>query len=307
MNRCPITYEGCGRETYSPKGLRKLSSTLKNLVPFPYTADEQRREAVARAAEMSIQGVQSKLSVVLDSGKGVFKMTDIGGKYIVKPQNISFEELPENEDLTLRLARIAGIEVPFHGLMYSKDGSLSFFVKRFDRIGRKSKLHVEDFAQLAGRNRETRYDYSMERLVRILDHCTFPLVERLKLFRLTIFNYLAGNEDMHLKNFSLIRRDQLVEMSPAYDLVNSTIVLRNPVEIALPLNGKRNGLTRQDLLKYFGKARLDLTKKSINKVRSDFEKAVPEWKRLVTMSFLSRSMQKNYVETLNERREVVGI
>ena len=51
--------------------------------------------------------------------------------------------LPENEDLTMRLAETCGIEIPFHGLLYCKDGSMTYFIKRFDRIG-KEKLALED-------------------------------------------------------------------------------------------------------------------------------------------------------------------
>lgn len=307
MNRCPITYEDCGRSAYSSQGLRSLSRYLKVLRPFPYSADEQRREAVARVARMSIQGVQPKLSVVLSVSKGVFEVTDVGGRYIVKPQNLSYSELPENEDLSLRLAQTAGIEVPFHGLIYSKDKSLSLFVKRFDRTGRRGKIHVEDFAQLAGKSRDTKYDYSMEKLVDILGYCTFPMVERLKLFRLTLFNYLIGNEDMHLKNFSLIRRGNLVELSPAYDLVNSTIILKEPHQIALPLRGKTRQISKRDLVDYFGGERLRLTAKSIDSVLTRFREVAPQWKRLASISFLSQPMRKQYLDVLEKRLTALEI
>ncbi|NLF41303.1 MAG: HipA domain-containing protein [Bacteroidales bacterium] len=61
-----------------------------------------------------------------------------------------FPELPQNEDLSMHRASIIGIDVPIHGLVYSRDDSLTYFIKRFDRKGQKDKIHVEDFAQLAG-------------------------------------------------------------------------------------------------------------------------------------------------------------
>lgn len=308
MSRCPITYEVCGNSRYSLDGLKKLSKSLTDLKPFPYTAEEQRKEAVARAGKMSIQGLQPKLSAVLNPITGLFEVVDLGGRYIIKPQNSLYEELPQNEDLTLRLAETVGIRVPFHGLLYSKDGTFSLFVKRFDRTARNKKLHVEDFAQLAGRNRETKYRYSMERLIGILDHCTFPIVERQKIFRLTLFNYLVGNEDMHLKNFSLIRRQDLVEISPAYDLLNSTIAITNPQdEIALPLNGKKSGLTRHDLVEYFGEKRLGLTDKAIGSVLRELENVIPRFVELVRISFLSKSMKEKYLDILNQRRVVLQL
>ncbi|MCK5228755.1 MAG: HipA domain-containing protein [Desulfobulbaceae bacterium] len=95
--------------------------------------------------------------------------------------------MPENEDLTIRFARMVGIEAPLHGLLYGRDRQLTYFIRRFDRVGRNDKVHVEDFAQLAGLSRETKYRSSME-VVGLIDcYCTFPAVEKLKLFRLTLF------------------------------------------------------------------------------------------------------------------------
>ena len=53
----------------------------------------------------------------------------------------------ENEDLTMRLAKSIGLEVPLHGMIWAKDGTLTYFIKRFDRKGQKDKIPVEDFSQ----------------------------------------------------------------------------------------------------------------------------------------------------------------
>src|SRR5208282_995547 len=116
------------------------------------------------------------------------------------------------------------------------------------------KVGVEDFSQLLGHTRDTKYESSMEKLIPVLEkHATFPLLEKIKLFRLVLFNFLVGNEDMHLKNFSLIRDKQRVELSPAYDLINTTIAIHAKEEIALPLRGKKSRLTSTDLIDYYGK------------------------------------------------------
>jgi serine/threonine-protein kinase HipA len=65
MNRCPITYELCGTEKYSEKGLRMIAPKLIALNDLPFTAAEQRQEAANRAMKLSIQGVQPKLSAVI--------------------------------------------------------------------------------------------------------------------------------------------------------------------------------------------------------------------------------------------------
>lgn len=309
MNRCPISYEPCGNRKYSAKGLRLLSPQLRRLQDFPFTVEEQRQEAAARADKISIQGVQPKLSARLSIKEGRFKIVDKGGRYILKPQSLLFSEIPQNEDLTMRLAKLVGIDTPLHGMVYSKDGTLTYFVKRFDRVGKTGKIPVEDFAQLAEKNRDTKYDYSMEKLIPLLErYCTFPALEKLKLFRLTIFDFLVGNEDMHLKNFSLIRRGEKVELSPAYDLINTTIAMKNPVEeLALPLRGKKRNLKARDFFEYYALERMQLPQKAVDQVAATFRQQFPVWKKMIEMSFLSKNMKEAYWRLVDQRRRVLSL
>ena len=227
MNRCPITYEECGDSAYSLRGLRLLNKKLTHLDPLPITAVEQRREAFVRSGRTSIPGVQPKLSAMLSVKRSRFEIADKGGRYILKPQHGDYPELPENESVSMHLAAMSGMDVPINGMLYSKDGTLTYFIRRFDRFGRATKLAVEDFAQLSGRDRNTKYNSSMEKVAKLVDrYCTFPAVEKMKLFRRTIFSYLIGNEDMHLKNHSLICRNDKIELAPIYDYLNTTIALQ---------------------------------------------------------------------------------
>ena len=162
---------------------------------------------------------------------------------------------------------------------------------------------MEDFAQLTGRNRETKYDASLEQVAGVIDRfCTFPAVERVKLFRRTLFAFLTGNEDLHLKNFSLITRKDIVSLSPAYDLLNTTIALPNPTEeLALPVRGKKSKLKRDDMIGYYGRERLKLTPKIIDRVLSDLATAPPHWFDLLDRSFLSPFMRTAYRDILQVR------
>ena len=309
MNICPITYTPCGENRYSEAGLKLLGTGLKSLKDLEYTAEEQRKEAFTRAAKMSIQGVQPKLSALLSIKEGKFILVDVGGRYILKPQHQFYTQLPENEDLTMKLAKEIGLEVPAHGLLWSKDNTLTYFIKRFDRKGHNGKVPIEDFAQLAGLSRDTKYDYSMEKIVKLIQcYCTFPAIEKIKLFKLVIFNYLTGNEDSHLKNFSIITDDNQVRLSPCYDLVNSTIELKQQdEEIALPLKGKKKHLTRNILVSYFGIEVCELTEKSIEKVLETISLAIPIWKTLIDISFLSKEMKGKYLDLMDIRLTTLNI
>jgi serine/threonine-protein kinase HipA len=309
MNYCPIIYAPCGDNRYSEAGLRLLSTELTSLKDLEYTAEEQRIEAYNRASKMSIQGIQPKLSAKLNIKESKFDIVDKGGRYILKPQHHLYLEMPENEDLTMKLAGEIGLDIPLHGLIWSKDNTLTYFIKRFDRKGQNDKVAVEDFAQLAGLSRDTKYEYSMERIVMLVDaYCTFPAIEKIKLFKLFIFNYLIGNEDMHLKNFSIITNDNKVMLSPCYDLINSTIEYKKQdEEIALPVKGKKKHLTHYIMVDYFGKEKCELTSRSIDNIMETIALSVQKWKELIDISFLSKEMKGKYHNLLDIRLNVLKI
>ncbi len=306
MRRCPITGEMLPSDhqgIYSQAGLRKLAPTLKQLNDLPFSQEEMILESAARAGKMSVQGVQAKLSARLNTSAGQFEIVDKGGTFILKPPNPAYAHLPENEALTMRLASTLGIEVPMHGLVRGKDGAWTYFVRRFDRPKRGQKLLVEDFAQLSDHTRDTKYNASMEQVARVIaDFATYPAVEYQQLFRRVVFCFLTGGEDMHLKNWSLVTRPPRVQLAPAYDLINTTIALRNPTEeLALPLNGKKRRLTRNDLVGYFAHQRLGLTESVVNEELGQIRLKTEKWPELIAASFLPEELQIAYVHVIQDR------
>lgn len=306
---CPITYRDT-KERYAPEALKLFSPQTTVLHDFPYSVDEQLREATTRASKMSIQGIQPKLSTVFSPTRGSFEIVDTGGTYIMKPQHPQFRELPENEDLSMRLAAAAGVTVPFHGMVYCADGSRTYFIKRFDRLPRGRKLAVEDFAQLLGYSRETKYTASMERVAEAIERfCTFPAIAKIELFRRMLTAFLVGNEDMHLKNFSLITDNGVTTMSPVYDMVNTTIALMAATEeSALPIRGNKKNLTRAMFFKYFAGERLQLLPEVIAAVAHEMTNALDTaWPGLIAISFLSADLKERYQALVDERRKRLGL
>ena len=277
-----------------------IAPKLTNLNDLPYTATELRQEAANRAKKLSIQGVQPKLSAAISVVEQEFKIVDQFGTYIIKPQNDLFPELPQNEDVTMKMAKAFGLDVPFHGMLYAKDGSLSYFIKRFDRYGKGKKIATEDFAQLTGNTRDTKYRFTMEKLVPVIDEfCSFPAIEKADFFKRVLFCYVTGNEDMHLKNFSLITKNGKTTLTPIYDFLNSSIVIKNPEEeIALTLKGKKSNLKATDFIDYYAKERLQLNEKTVVTILEQMENAIPKWKELLEISFLSDEMKEKYLELL---------
>lgn len=310
MSYCPITLKPVAEGAlFSPEGLRALHPKLIDLAPLELSHQEQLRQARLRADKMSVQGVQPKLSAVLKVKAGRLDLVDRDGRYLLKPNPPPYEEVPANEAVTMTMAHAVGIEVPLHGLVPAIDGSWVYFIRRFDRVGRSEKRHVEDFAQLLAATRETKYKSSLERVAGLIDqHCTFPALEKPKLARRLLFCFLTGNEDMHLKNFSLQVAGGNVSLSPAYDLLNSTLVLETAVEeSALPLNGKKSRLTRELWLDYFCAERLGLSDAIIGDLLDSLAAAVPEWQRLIGSCFLSPPKKTAYLDLLSERLERLGL
>lgn len=304
MASCPITLDPVAEGgLYSEAGLKTIHPRLTGLHALAYSAKEQIREARLRAGKMSIQGVQPKLSAVLRISKQSFDLVDRGGKFILKPNPPMYEEVPANEALTMRMAASAGIEVPPHGLLPAVDGSWVYFVKRYDRVGRSGRVHVEDFSQLTGANRGTKYDSSLEKVAELVERlCTFPAIEKPKLAHRLLFCFLTGNEDMHLKNFSLWFRDGVVSLTPAYDLLNTSLVLGKAREkSALPLSGKKKNLTEKLWLDYFYKERLGLNENQIEAILNRLRGALPEWRELIGRSYLSDAAKDGYREILEAR------
>ena len=119
---------------------------------------------------------------------------------------------------------------------------------------------------------------------------------------------LTGNEDMHLKNFSLISTGKKVALSPAYDLLNSSLVLENPAEeSALPLKGKKKNLSRKLWLDYYCRERLGLSEPIISQLLNGLRAAIPAWRERIGRSFLSPPKKQAYAELVEERAERLGL
>jgi serine/threonine-protein kinase HipA len=145
----------------------------------------------------------------------------------------------------------------------------------------------------------------MENVIKVIEKfCTFPEIEKTKLFMRMLFCFITGNEDMHIKNFSVITQNNIIQLAPAYDFLNTTLALvRVKEELALALRGRKNNLTRNDFVKYFAKERMGLNDLIITKTLNKIEMAIVSWPALIQDSFLPEDYKKRYLEIVNERWE----
>jgi len=236
---------------YDARTLRRMFG--KPIRPtIPISLDKISIEAQKLAGQLSISGVQPKLSVRLEGEKLLPIARD--GQFILKPQTQDFPELPQNEYLCMQMGRRFGLNIAPCLLLELADGSLAYLVKRFDRLkkGRRvEKFACEDIHQILGG--PDKYAGSYEQIAKVIkEHCRFAPLELQRLFEMTIFNFAIGNGDAHRKNFSLLTSEEgTVALSPAYDLVSSRLVIpEEDGELALTVNGRRNRLGRTDFLAF---------------------------------------------------------
>ena len=286
-------HEKCSLKFFGTKEAPKLAYTFDQM-------SELAKSVVERS--VAVPGVQPKLSMSLIEENKDNRLTVVGalgGNYIFKPPSLEYAEMPQNEHITMRLAEFMSIKTVPSSLIRLKSGELSYITKRIDRKNNGSKAHMLDMFQIT--EAFDKYKSSMEKVGRALGQFSSnTLLDKLFFFELTLFSFLTGNNDMHLKNFSMIKSDSGWLLSPAYDLLNVSIV--NPddkEELALTLNGKKRKLTKEHFLD-FGVG-LGLTDKQIDGVFKRFQKKKKGVFEMIQNSFLSESMKTKYNDLLEKR------
>ena len=312
-NRCLYCYKNLtknDRETSAGKVGYHVSCSKKIFgkdVPpeFPYTEDDMVKlaEQVIKS-QKTVTGVQPKLSLGIQKYREEttterFTIVGVLGEYILKPQTQMYSNIPEIEDLTMHLAEITKINTVKHSLICLKSGQLAYITKRIDRRNGK-KLHMEDLCQLTERLTEQKYKGSYEQIAKaLLKYSENPGLDVINFYELVLFSFLTGNNDMHLKNFSLLK-DGEYNLCPAYDLVASELVVEDDdEELALNLNGKKRKLKRNDFVEAMTKAKIE--ERSILNIFNKLSEAIPKWHNFIEISFLPSELKKQYHNMINSK------
>ncbi len=305
MCRCLCCYKPLaeGEKDFHASCVRKFFGTSE--VPaLDYTAEQLDELALKIIQDQTaLTGVQPKLSLHLTKHHGSGQLTIVGlwGGYICKPQTAYYAQLPEVEDLTMHLAEVARIQVVPHTLMRMADGALCYLTKRVDRTADGEKIAMEDMCQLTERQTEHKYRSSYERVAKaILQYSSEPKLDVVNYFEQLLFLWLTGNNDMHLKNFSLYAPDGKYRLSPAYDLLNVAIVNpKDEEELALTLNGRNRKLRIEDFL--VGAQTMGISDVVVRRLVAKYKSLAPRFEETIAASFLSPDLKEKYLALLNER------
>lgn len=254
-------------------------------------------------SQKTITGVQPKLSLGLNHETNAperFTIIGLRGEYILKPQTSLYPHLPEIEDLSMHLAEMSKIKTVQHALIKLKSGELAYITKRIDR-NKGEKLHMEDMCQLTERLTEHKYKGSYEQIAKaIMEYTANPGLNVSDYYELVLFSFLTGNNDMHLKNFSLLKRNLTYDLCPAYDLVASELVVEgDDEELALNLNGKKKKIGRHDFEIAMNAAGID--QKVIKNIFKKYKKLLPVWFKFIDESFLPQPIKDEYKKLIHKK------
>lgn len=305
MCKCLYCYKELveGQKDFHPGCARKFFGTVGAPLLEYRREDLDALAAQVIQTQTSLTGVQPKLSLNLHKHDGSNRLTIVGlwGDFILKPQTDAYPELPENEDLTMHMAEAARIKVVPHSLIRMADGSLGYITRRIDRSKKGEKIDMEDMCQLTLHPTEYKYKSSCEQIAKtILTYSSMPKLDLVNFMQVLLFSFITGNNDMHLKNFSLYRPKKLYQLTPAYDLLN--VAIANPKdkeELALTLNGKKSRLKRSDFLK--ASATMGIDENVTMQLIASMKNALPAWTELINNSFLCEEMKAAYLALIDKR------
>ncbi len=222
-----------------------ILSTYKNAIPV-------RLKKESEDQHFSLAGVQMKFSMKEKDGR--YQMASHGdlGDWIIKTPSTKHRHVPLNEYTAMRLAEMAGVNIPDIELVPLNrldklpqinlpDEKYAFAIRRFDRRG-DERVHMEDFAQVLVKYPHEKYNSAnYEQLGKIIYQHTGDGIGNAQQFaRRLLVNILLANGDAHLKNWSLLYADKVTpELSPAYDIVTTNVYIENETKYALNLGGTK--------------------------------------------------------------------
>jgi serine/threonine-protein kinase HipA len=307
MNKCLYCYEVLDGETdYHTKCSLAFYGNIKAPL-LPYTLNDMAilaKEIIERS--IAVPGVQPKLSLntianSLQKDKSS-RLTVVGaleGAYILKPPSDHYPQMPANESVTMHIAALMGINVVPNSLIKLQSGELCYITKRIDRADDGNKIHLLDMFQIT--EAFDKYRSSYEKVSKaVIAYCANTVLDALHLWELCIFCYITANNDMHLKNFSLIKVKSSWQLCPAYDLLNVQLV--NPddkEELALTLNGKKSKIKVAHFMDW-GIA-MGLTIRQMENSLEHYTKQKEKIFQIIEKSFLSTAFNETYKSILIEK------
>ena len=259
---------GLGRECLGAIRVAEKGET-QNASYEPISSEHIRELAAEGATKSTDLVIKSHLSLTGASGKvGLYYDPEndtwylphgtAASTHIVKQSHVRLDGIVTNEQLSLLTADQCGISIPHSFIINTGKGAeneVLLATGRYDRLilkdapeisglPRPLRLHQEDFAQAMGISASEKYEREADTHMRgmfdiLRKYSANPIEDQLKLWDLIVFNFLLGNTDAHIKNFSLLYGADLksIRLAPAYDLVSTVVYEQSTRDMAFSIAG----------------------------------------------------------------------
>ena len=291
-----------GRQSDRSKPLHRARIQPDLLSSLPYDAEALATFSARMGFPNSLASSEATAGAIYSRKESAFQLVSHNSSYRLTLAPEGWPEAVENQLLTSQLAKDAGCAVATVGRTQTTDGVPVLWAERFDRSGASNcqRSRLESAQQLLGRFSEDCGDESLESIARLVrQYCTNPKVQLMRLFQRVLFGWLTGNGNLHLSKWSLLQNGSIIELSPAYGMINTAILSDQTPESALSINGRRDGIEREDLLEYFAREVCGLNTRIIARAMKQLD-SVP-WEQRILDSRLSKERQRAYFELLSER------
>jgi serine/threonine-protein kinase HipA len=188
-----------------------------------------------------------------------------------------------------------GIEM-MPSTLLEENNRAHFMTKRFDRIGRDTKHHIQTFCAMKHFDFNLVTSFSYEQLFQTMRELRLSYEEIEQMYRRMVFNVLSRNCDDHTKNFSfMMEKGQGWKLAPAYDICHayrpdSAWVSQH----ALSINHKRTNITREDLLLLAEAVNCKKAPTIINEINA----VVTNWKKYASITGVQKKLREAIAQTL---------
>ena len=234
--------------SYRKLSAEELAGILRELPRRPLLAGED-------GIRLSLAGAQDKIAVRIEDGAVCLPLGGAPSTHILKPAVERFEGVVFNEALCMKLA--SAVDLPAANVeIRNVDSKEYLLVERYDRVHQKGaagepvleRVHQEDFCQAQGIVSEMKYQKeggpSLKQCFALLREVSSrPVVDLARFLDAVIFNYLAGNNDAHGKNYSLLYHGSGtsnldIRLAPLYDIVSTIYYPELSREMAMKIGGE---------------------------------------------------------------------
>ncbi len=302
----------------SPASYRRLNNDdMCKLLDEAYIMDPTFL-AGEEKTRLSLAGVQDKLPVAIRDGAICIPLDGSPSTHILKPANHRFPNLVENEAFCMTLAREMGLQVPDTSLLRVCETDYFYLIERYDRHldkeGNVSRIHQEDFCQATGHSYRFKYEErggpGFRACFQIINYCQTPIIDRIKLIDLVIFNYLICNADSHAKNISLLySRGSHPSLAPFYDLVCTGIYpsLSSRLAMAIGEVYDPRDIDAQAWTCFSEQAGVASPKpiiNSLNKMAMGISQKAEETALVMTQRYGKNPIYDQLIETISRRAEI---